>query len=326
MLAIPSDIRKTAQRVLSSLTGQTCMVGSINADLTVETELLPGPGETVAGGPLQILPGGKSANQAVAAGKLGAPTAFVGAVGTDPYAPMLRSSLQDAGVNTRCLLQREGPSGTAVITVDHTGENSIVISPGANGTLSPADVESSRSAIEGASALGLCLEVATETVIRAAEIAHDSGTLVVFNLSPVKEIPAELLSLVDVLIVNEHELAMLADCQPAAVTAERTDTIAAALQKIGVPQAVVTLGGAGSLAYDGTELTQIAPFPVKVVDTTGAGDSFMGTLLAALAADFSLCEGTALASCVSALATTKLGAQHSYPTNDEVQEYLSSLQ
>ncbi|MDO5026157.1 MAG: ribokinase [Trueperella sp.] len=321
----PPDIQKIASQVLAALSGRTCMVGSINADLTVETAQLPGPGQTVTGGPLQILPGGKSANQAVTASKLGAPTDFIGAIGTDPYAAMLEKSLQDAGVNTQFLLHRDGPSGTAIITVDNAGENSIVISPGANGMLTPADIELAHSAIAKAETLGLCLEVATETVIRAAQIARAADTLVVFNFSPIKPVPPELISLIDVLIVNEHELATLADFPPEKVTAARTDTVTTALKEIGVPQAVVTLGAAGSLIYDDAELHHILPFPVATVDTTGAGDSFMGTLLAALATDFSLRDGAVLASCVSALSTTKLGAQNSYPTRSEVQEYLIGL-
>ena len=308
---------------LEQLEGQVCVFGSLNADLTVGTQRLPDPGETVTGGDLQVLPGGKSANQAVTAGLLGAPTVILGAVGDDAHGRLLVESLGGAGVDTSHVrVEPEVPTGTAIITVDAEGENSIVVSPGANGRLTGADVRAWAPQIESADVLGLCLEVAVDSVAEAARTARAAGVKTVLNVSPAQKLPPGLLADIDVLIVNEHELATLADGH---VDPLDERAVAAAVARLGVSDLVVTLGGAGSVVHTIDGAVSVPTFPVAPVDTTGAGDSFMGTLLAALASRVPLAQGAVLASAVSALATTSLGAQASYADAARVRDYLGGL-
>lgn len=313
----------TALNVLDTLGASVLSVGSLNADLTVTTTRLPGPGETVHGSDLKILPGGKSANQAATTALLGAQTTMIGALGTDGNGDLLLTSLADTGVDTSRILHRiNTPTGTAIITVDDEAENTIVISAGANGTLSPDDLHQHAEAFIQARVLGLCFEIPYETVYEAARMAREAGTLVVLNVSPVREVPAELLALSDVLIVNEHELSVVCGRE---VDAHSSEAIAEAAQATGVRRVVVTLGGRGSLICEDMTVTSVPAFPVTPVDTTGAGDSFMGALMAGLAADASLTDAALLASAVSAYATTRIGAQSSYGSADDIRAYLTAL-
>lgn len=304
-------------RLLDGLDGPVSVVGSLNADLTVRTHRLPRPGETVTGGPLQVLPGGKSANQAVAAALLGARVSMVGAVGPDAHATMLLESLRDAGVETS-RIQRLGVStGTALISVDDRGENTIIISAGANGQLTPQLVREAAATLMDTRVLGLCLEVDLAAVEEAARIAAGAGVLVVLNPSPVvPQLQASLLTLVDVLIVNEHELDALVD--DGAGSREDWRHSATVLANYGIERAVVTLGPRGSMVLEEGRVTPIAPHPADVVDTTGAGDAFTGTLLAALASGVELVPASRLASLVSAHSTTSVGAQASYASADQL--------
>ncbi|MFJ7289844.1 ribokinase [Curtobacterium sp. NPDC098951] len=279
------------------------VVGSLNADLVVRTERFPKPGETLQGSDLAILPGGKSANQAVAAGRLGGTVRMIGAVGDDGNGRLLRDSVAAAGVDTTHVAVREGvATGTAVITVDGAGENTIVISAGANGTLTPDDVPA--DALDGAGVLGLCLEVSIDVVLAAARAAHAAGVTVLTNLSPFGEVPAELLALTDVLLVNEHE--------------------AAELGEHGVRRSIVTRGGSGCVVHDGdAEPVSIDAVRVEPVDTTGCGDAFMGAVALRLAAGDPLVEAARFAVGVGAYAATKAGAQASYPTTAELEAFLA---
>jgi len=278
------------------------VVGSLNADLVVRTERFPKPGETLQGSDLRILPGGKSANQAVAAGRLGGTVRMIGAVGDDGNGALLRDSVAAAGVDTTHVAVREGvATGTAVITVDATGENTIVISAGANGTLTPADVPA--DAFTDAGVLGLCLEVSIDVVLAAARAAHDAGVTVLTNLSPFGAVPQELLDLTHVLLVNEHEAAELGDH--------------------GVARSIVTRGGAGCTVHDGdAEPVSVDAVRVEPVDTTGCGDAFMGAVALRLAAGDSLLDAARFAVGVGAYAATKPGAQASYPTTAELEAFL----
>lgn len=331
-------LRERALDVLGRLHGRVAVVGSLNADLTVETARLPRPGETVSGGPLSVLPGGKSANQAVASALLGVPTAIFGAVGRDAHGEMLIGSLENAGVSTGSVLRREIATGTALITVDGHGENTIVVSAGANGSLSGADVEAHASVVRDADVLGMCLEVGDEALLAAARTARAAGSTTVLNPSPLRELPAELVELTDVLVLNEHELAVLtgrgADAGEADAGGARTEGAdevgaddLAALARLGVGRAVVTLGARGCVVLDAGHLDagrvhRVAAFPVRPVDTTGCGDAFTGAVLAALASRIPLVRGTELASAVAALAATRVGAQRSYAGADEVRDFL----
>jgi ribokinase len=293
--------------------GRIVVVGSLNADLVVRTARFPSPGETIAGSDLAILPGGKSANQAVAAGRLGGDVVLVGAVGDDGNGALLRSSAADSGVDVSRVLVRGGTAtGTAMITVAESGENTIVISAGANGTLAPADVPS--DVFEGAAVLGLCLEVGMDVVVASAQRASAAGVTVLTNLSPFGEVPAELLAATDVLLVNEHEAAQLAG----------SSDLRAVLAARGVERVVVTRGSSGCLVLDGAApAVSVESVRVEAVDTTGCGDAFMGAVALRLAAGDSLADAARFAVGVGAFAATRAGAQASYPTPSELAAFLA---
>ncbi|PZE27395.1 ribokinase [Curtobacterium sp. MCBD17_028] len=319
--------------------GRVVVVGSLNADLVVRTARFPRAGETLHGEDLRILPGGKSANQAVAAGRLGGDVALVGAVGDDANGALLRDAVADAGVDVAGVRVFEGSAtGTAVITVDAAGENTIVVSPGANGRLSAADVDAAHGAFAGAAVLGLCLEVDMEVVLAAARRADAAGTTVVTNLSPFGPVPEELLALTDVLLVNEHEAAQLvapaggaaadadagADGGAADGGAADVGRLAGLLADRGVDRAVVTTGSAGCVVLDrGAEPVRVPSVRVDPVDTTGCGDAFTGALAMRLAAGDDLVTAARFAVVVGAFAATRLGAQSSYPTIEEFDAFLA---
>ncbi len=312
------ELRNQALRVLEKLHGRVAVVGSLNADLTVETARLPRPGETVSGGPLSVLPGGKSANQAVACALLGVSTAMLGAVGKDAYGAMLIGSLEHAGVDATSVLSRDAATGTALITVDRDGENTIVVSAGANAALGGDDVLAGAAMIRDADVLGLCLEVGDEALLAAARTARDAAATTVLNPSPLRDLPDGLAGLTDVLVVNEHEFAVLTG--GAAGQGDEQDL--GALARLGVDRAVVTRGSRGGGVFDAGRARSVPAFPVKAVDTTGCGDAFTGGLLAALASGLSLGQGAVLAGAAAALAATRVGAQNSYADRDEIRCFL----
>ncbi|WP_411732638.1 ribokinase [Paeniglutamicibacter sp.] len=301
--------------------GRIVVVGSLNADLTIYTQRLPAPGETLHGTGFTVNPGGKSANQAVAAGKLGGNVSLVGAVGRDANGTMLLESCAAANVDVSRVRRAEGvETGVAVVTVDAHGENSIVISAGANGTLSPGDVEAAAAAFEGAAVLCLCLEVGLETVEAAARAGADAGATVLLNLSPYAPIPASLARLSNVLLVNAHEASQFLDGEQIPEPDAETSAWEPVLEHLvarGLQSAVVTLGAQGSVVLDSTaadaRIVRIAPTRVDAVDTTGAGDAFTGGVAARLAAGDDLADAAAFASVGAALAATKKGTQAAYP-------------
>lgn len=309
-------------RSLAGAPGSVAVVGSMNADYTVVAERLPGPGETVRGGELRVLPGGKSANQAATAALLGATVRMFGAVGSDANADFLLGRLARAGVDTAEVRRAPGPSGTTVITVDAHGENTIVYSPGSNATVDAAYVHEHRDAIASAAVLGLCLESSMDAVLAAARTAHDAGVPVVLNDSPfTADLPAELVRLADILLVNEHEAAELLSIASLTAFGEYGpdwDEVARRMAGVGFPRSVVTLGGEGSMVLDGEVCHRVPPVRVDARDTTGCGDAFMGTILAGLAAGFTLAQSARMGSYVSAYAATGYGAQASYGTADQV--------
>ncbi len=307
--------------------GKIVVVGSLNADLTIYTERLPAPGETLHGAGFTVNPGGKSANQAVAAGRLGANVSLVGAVGRDANGTMLLESCAAAHVDVSHVRQVQGvETGVAVVTVDAAAENTIVISAGANGTLVPADVSASAAAFQDAAVLCLCLEVGLDTVEAAAKAGAEAGAAVLLNLSPYAPIPASLAAACDVLLVNAHEASQFLDGRRIpGPDAEATawEPVLGHLVARGLPSAVVTLGADGSVVLDsgaepGQRIVRIAPTRVDAVDTTGAGDAFTGGLATRLAAGDSLAKAAAFASVGAALAATKKGTQAAYPDAGEV--------
>lgn len=285
------------------------VVGSANADLVVRVERWPAPGQTVPGSDPTVVPGGKGANQAVAAARLGGRVAFVGRIGEDPYGGLLRGSLEDAGVALDALMTAPGPSGTALITVGPEGESAVIVSPGANGRVTPQDIDRAAGVIGAARVVSLQLEIPLPAVRRAAETAAAAGARVVLNPSPARPLPSELLALCDPLVVNEHEAAYLLGAavdDPAAG--------AAALRALGPRSAVITLGAAGAVTADAAGTARIAAPRVRAVDTTGAGDAFTAALCLRLARGDDLVAAARLAVRVGAAAVRRAGAQPSFPT------------
>ncbi|ALE04282.1 carbohydrate kinase (plasmid) [Arthrobacter sp. ERGS1:01] len=299
------------------------VAGSLNADLTIYTDRLPQPGETLHGNGFAVNPGGKSANQAVAAGRLGGNVTLIGAVGQDANGDMLVASTAGAGVDVSHVRRVTEPTGVAVISVDSHGENSIIISSGANGTLAPASMEPALFA--GAGVVCLCLEVPFETVQAAAQAGHDAGATVLLNLSPYAPVADELARLTDVLLVNAHEASQFLGgaSMPGAdaPVGDWRDAVELFAGR-GLKQVLVTLGSAGSVVLDSTNpaepVVRIAPTVVTAVDTTGAGDAFTGAVAARLAAGDSLVAAARFASVAAALAATRKGTQTAYPSADEV--------
>jgi ribokinase len=288
------------------------VVGSLNLDLVIRVAELPGPGETVTGGDLFRNPGGKGANQAVAAARLGRRVAMIGCVGDDQAGADLLASLEGDGVDSSRVRVVDGvPSGTAFITVRGDGENQIVVSPGANARLTPGDVAAAEAALAAATVTLLQLEIPLEAVAAAARTA---GGRVVLNPAPVRPLPAELLAQVDVLVPNRVELGQLAG-GPAPSTVSEAVRLAGRLAARAV---VVTLGADGALVVGDGQASHVPAVPVQPVDTTAAGDAFCGGLADALAAGAGLGDAARRAVRVAAAACLRHGAQASLPTPAEV--------
>jgi ribokinase len=299
------------------------VVGSLNMDLVARAPRIPQPGETIIGSDFHTVPGGKGANQAVAAARLGAQVSMVGRVGCDAFAESLLNNLAAAGVDhTFVIHDPQAATGVALIAVDDAGQNSIIVASGANVRLSPADVDGAEAAIAGADALLLQLESPLETVTRAAEVARAHGVTVILNPAPARPLPAALLSLVDVLIPNESETAMLTGLPVGSQT--EAEAAAMALRELGVGTVILTLGERGALLAreDGAEY--FPAFEVTPVDTTAAGDAFVGGFAVALAEGRSLAEAVQWGNGAGALATTKLGAQPSLPTRQDLEGLLAT--
>ncbi|GGO50511.1 ribokinase [Streptomyces lasiicapitis] len=286
------------------------VLGSINMDLVAYVAKAPQRGETVTGREFRTLPGGKGANQAVAAARAGATVSMIGAVGNDTFGTQLRSALDHSGVDTDLLRTVEGPSGTAHIVVDDDGGNAIVVIPGANDTLttlSPGDT----AEIASAAALLLQLEIPMEGVLAAAQAARAAGVRTILTPAPARPLPPELLAATDLLLPNEHEAAALTGLPDPA------DAARALLDQ--VPEVVVTLGAAGSLyVARGAEPVTVPARRVTAVDTTGAGDTFAGALAVALCEGNYLPQAASWASAASALSVQRPGAAASMPYRTEI--------
>jgi ribokinase len=294
------------------------VIGSLNADLVVRTPRFPKPGETIQGGDLATLPGGKGANQAVAAARQGAATAMLGRVGKDEFGDFLLSHLDADHVDTRLVRRDEAATGTAMIVVDGNGQNSIVLSPGANGRVSPADVDP--AAFTGLKLVLLQLEIPLETVLRAARLAKKNGVRVVLNPAPARPLPDELIALADFLLPNETELSLLTGREVR--DAASAESAAHLLLDKGAPAVIVTLGADGALLVTRDAVKHVPAFQVKAVDTTAAGDAFIGGFAAAWLRGLELEPAVRYANACGALATTKIGAQPSLPTARETEEFL----
>lgn len=293
------------------------VVGSANADLVVGVDRRPAAGETVLGSDLVIHPGGKGANQAAAAARLGARTTLLARVGDDAHGRLLAQAQRAAGADTAGLLEgKDAPTGVALITVDSAGDNSIVVAQGANARLTPDDVAAARPLFETAAVVSLQLEIPLETVAAAARTAAETGARVVLNPSPPAPLPDEVLALCDPLVVNEHEARRMLDGRPLAGEPEEWAT---ALLGLGPRSVVVTLGAEGALVA-GPDGVERVPSPrVEAVDTTGAGDAFTGALGMRLGRGDTLEQAVRYAVRVGSYAVTRPGAQESYPSAGELE-------
>lgn len=290
------------------------VLGSVNMDLVAYVGQVPGSGETVTGTDFRQVPGGKGANQAVAAARAGARTTFLGAVGDDPFGQQLRQSLVGSGIDVRGVRTAPGVSGIAHIVVDGKGANSIIVVPGANGTVESAS-EADAELIEGADALLLQLELPMPAVVSAARTGRELGVPVHLTPAPARELPQELLENVDVLVPNEHEAAALTG------EVDPDKALAALLEQ--VPEVLVTLGSEGSLyGARGVDPVWVPARPVDAVDTTAAGDTFCGSFAVARAEGRTPEDAMRFAAAASALSVQRHGASSSMPGRDEVEAFL----
>lgn len=304
------------------MTARVVVVGSSNTDLVVRAPSLPSPGETVVGGDFLRAAGGKGANQAVAAARLGARVGFVGRLGDDDFGRAARAGLAAEGLDVRDLgTDPERPSGVALIVVDDRAENQIAVAPGANAALTAAHVDAAEDAIRQADVLLLQLEVPLPAVARAAALARRHGVPVVLNPAPAAPLDDKLLAHVDVLTPNQHEARQLAGLPADASDPEQA---AARLRARGLPAVVITLGVEGCLIVDASGARRIDGMAVEAVDTTGAGDAFNGALATALAEGRTLDDAARWATAAAALAVTRIGAQPALATRVEVETLLTT--
>ena len=296
----------------SSPDGTIVVVGSVNVDLLAQVRRHPRPGETLHGTGGQMLPGGKGANQAVAAARLGARVAMVGAVGSDVQAEAALSALREAGVDLGHVAEIEGPTGLAIVTVAEDGENSIVVIAGANDAMDAGRVRAAAEVISAARIVVCQGEIPRDGI--EALPALVTGRFL-HNPAPVMELDPAVLRASDPLVVNQHEAGLvLAQLAPGQEAPEDPEAVVAALRAAGIPSAVLTLGADGSLVADQAGVRRIPPAPVEAVDTTGSGYAFIGALALGLARGDDLTTAARLASRVGAFAATGEGAQPSYPT------------
>jgi ribokinase len=293
------------------------VVGSVNIDLVLQCPHLPRPGETLTGSELRTLPGGKGANQAVAATRLGGAVALIGCVGADVFGSSALATLRDESVNLVHLnVMPDTTTGVAIVLVDDAGENCIALSPGANYSLSKAHVDAAAPLIEGASLLVCQLEVPIAAVQRAVETARAAGVPVLLNPAPAQPLPADLLRLVDWLVLNEGEAALLSGLRVENV--EDAASAAALLRARGCRTVLVTLGADGVLAADAAGSVHHRAMRVRAVDTTGAGDTFVGALAVALCEGADLGQAVALAQRAAAFSVERHGAQPSMPCRSDL--------
>lgn len=299
------------------------VIGSSNTDLVVKAPKLPAPGETVLGSEFIIAPGGKGANQAVAIARLGGNVTFVAKLGMDDFGDQRLEDFRKDGMDTRFVFRdAEIPSGVALIFVDEDGENMIAAVQGANARLSPDDVDKARAAIEGADMVVLQLETTMETVEHAITIAAKNSVPVILNPAPGRKLKPGLIEKVDYLTPNETEAEILTGTKVTDV--DSAQRAGAELLRLGAGNVIITMGKRGAMLVVSDESFLIPAFPVDAVDATAAGDAFNGGLACALASGKDLKDAIEFANAVAALAVTKMGAQPSMPTRDELERFLAN--
>ncbi|MCK2083670.1 ribokinase [Aeromonas sp. 3925] len=299
------------------------VLGSVNADHVLRVPHFPRPGETLTGHSYQVVPGGKGANQAVAAARLGAEVSFIARIGDDAIGRQMKAGFAADGIEVSAVEQDERlPTGIAIIYVSDEGENSIGLSTEANGALDTAMVRRHEALIAGAHTLLLQLEVPLDSVLEAARLARAHGTRVVLNPAPAQPLSPDLLALVDLITPNQTEAELLTGVK---VTDEVSAAQAAArFHQMGIADVMITLGSQGVYCSNGRQQVLIAGFRVEAVDTTAAGDTFNGALLAAELAGASFQDAVRFAHGAAALSVTRFGAQSSIPGKQEVDTFLQS--
>ena len=293
------------------------VLGSSNTDMTIKSERLPKPGETILGGEFVMGPGGKGANQAVAAKRLGGDVCFICKLGRDIFGDNAISGYEREGIDTSHILRSDKASGIALILVDAGAENCIAVAPGANGDLSPEDVDSVANVIKDAEYLILQLEIPVESVLKAAKIAHEAGVYVILNPAPACPLPEELFRYVSLVIPNQTEISLLTGVE---IKDEKSlDEAIVRIKEMGVKDVIVTLGSKGSLVVSDGVKAFVPSQKVKAVDTTAAGDTFCGALCVGLCEGLGIKEAAAFATKASALTVQRMGAQASIPFRHEIE-------
>jgi len=296
------------------------VVGSANMDLVVMAERFPQPGETVFGNRFEMFPGGKGANQAVAAAKLGAETYFVGKMGNDEFHAILSSNMKKEGVNCKHLLvDQKFRTGTALISINAQGENEIIVISGSNMNLNPDDIETHRKLFSEIKIVLTQLEIPVDTIIRTAQLTKAAGKIFILNPAPARDLPDDLFAIIDFLTPNQKELEHL--------SGERIDDLESAergarrLLERGVGNVIITLGAQGAFLINSSECRIFPARKVKPIDTTAAGDAFNGALAYALSIDQPLKQAIVFANTVAAFSVTRLGAQSSMPSMEELMKF-----
>ncbi len=304
---------------------EVVVVGSLNMDLVIRTMHLPAPGETIIGRDFMTAPGGKGANQAVAAAKLGGEVVMVGRVGADDFGHALRAHLNAAGVDSNYVLDDSlAATGVALITVEGGGQNTIVVAPGVNDNVFREDVDRAMGALTSAQVLVTQLEIPLDTVTYALDAARASHIVALLNPAPAQPLADNIIARCDVIVPNEIEASELTGIEVKDWTS--AEAAARDLGRRGASIVVITLGARGALAWDGGKVYRIPAFPVQAVDATAAGDAFVGALALTLGRGGDLLSALVAASAAGALATTKLGAQPSLPRREELEAFMQTHQ
>lgn len=293
------------------------VVGSTNMDMVIKTNHIPAPGETVLSGSFFMNPGGKGANQAVTIARLGGDVSFISKVGNDVFGKQASQLFDEEGINTFYLLSDdELPSGVALITVDATGENSIVVATGANANLLPDDFHEAVNEINKADFVLMQLEIPMESVCFVAQHANLNGAKVILNPAPMKELTPELLNRIDILTPNQTEAEMLSGIK--VIDSKSAGKAAKIIHEMGVKKVVITLGASGAIICENGETKEIPAPKVKAIDTTAAGDVFNGALVVALSDGKVLTEAVEFACKAASISVTRMGAQSSIPYRNEL--------
>ena len=311
------------------MSGAIVVIGSLNMDFVIAVDRLPLAGETILGRNFRTIPGGKGANQAYAAAKLatkGTVVRMVGRTGADSFGAALKANLAGAGVDVRAVTETESQAtGVACIQVDAAGQNSITVAPGANGILSPSDIDSARWAFEDARCVLLQLEIPLEAVAESLREARRRGAVGILDPAPARALPPEILQLVDIATPNENEACVLAGVPPKRLNTAGAIEIGQKIRELGAKSVIVKLGDQGCV-YCGPDRTFASPpFSVRAVDSTAAGDTFNAALAVALVDGLRMEEALRFANAAAAISVTRAGAQTSAPTRAEAESLLAGI-